>query len=96
MAIQVSDDLMALEVNGAITTTARFSQDAAADGNRAWIVTDHTKVLTRPTSQTLFGVPGRRPGIAKKRHKPSLARPAPSGMTGGAESGDRPTFVANI
>jgi hypothetical protein len=38
MAIQVSDDFMALEVNGAVIVTARFSQYAAADGNGAWIV----------------------------------------------------------
>jgi hypothetical protein len=41
MAIQVADDFMALEVNGAVIATARFSRYAAADGNRAWIVSTH-------------------------------------------------------
>lgn len=41
MAIQISDDFMALEVNGAVIATARFSQYAAADGNGAWIVSTH-------------------------------------------------------
>jgi hypothetical protein len=41
MAIQVSDDFMALEVNGAVIATARFSHYAAADGNGAWIVSTH-------------------------------------------------------
>lgn len=41
MAIQVSEDFMALEVNGAVVVTARFSQHAAADGNGAWIVSAH-------------------------------------------------------
>ena len=38
MAIRISGDFMALEVSGAVITTARFSQYAAADGNGAWIV----------------------------------------------------------
>jgi hypothetical protein len=32
---------MALEVNGAVMATARFSQCAAADGNGAWIASTH-------------------------------------------------------
>lgn len=48
MAIQVSDDFMALEVNGAVIATARFSQYAAADGNGAWIVSIHPgRLFTR-------------------------------------------------
>ena len=41
MAIQISDDFMAVEANGALIATARFSQYAAADGNGAWIVSSH-------------------------------------------------------
>ena len=41
MAIRIEDNLMALEVGGAIVATARFSKDAAADGNGAWIVSTH-------------------------------------------------------
>ena len=41
MAIQVSDDFMALGVNGAVIATARFYKYAAADGNGAWIVSTH-------------------------------------------------------
>jgi hypothetical protein len=41
MAIQVSDNFMALEIGGAIIATARFSKDAAADGNGTWIVSTH-------------------------------------------------------
>jgi hypothetical protein len=41
MAIQVSDDFLALEVNETVIATARFSPYAAADGNGAWIVSTH-------------------------------------------------------
>ena len=41
MAIQISDDFMALEANGAVIATARFSPYAAADGNGAWIVSTY-------------------------------------------------------
>ena len=41
MAIRIEDDFMALEVDGAVVATARFSQHAAADGNGAWIVSTH-------------------------------------------------------
>ena len=41
MAIQISNDFMALEVNGEVVATARFSEYAAADGNGAWIVSTH-------------------------------------------------------
>jgi hypothetical protein len=53
MAIQVSCDFMALEVNGAVIATARFSQDAAADGNGAWIVSTHRgRLFTRSQAIT--------------------------------------------
>ena len=53
MAIQVSDDFMALEVNGAVIATARFSQHAAADGNGAWIVSTHpARLFSRPQAIT--------------------------------------------
>ena len=35
MAILISDDFMALEANGAVIATARFSQYSAADGTGA-------------------------------------------------------------
>jgi hypothetical protein len=41
MAIRIEDNFMALEVDGAVVATARFSKDAAADGNGAWIVSTH-------------------------------------------------------
>jgi hypothetical protein len=41
VAIHISDDFMALEVNGAVIATARFRQYAAADLNGAWIVSTH-------------------------------------------------------
>jgi hypothetical protein len=50
---------MALEVNGAVIATARFSQYAAADGNGAWIVSTHPARLFSPnqaiTALTLAG-----------------------------------------
>ena len=53
MAIQVSDDFMALEVNGAVTATARFSPDAAADGNGAWIASAYPgRLFTRSQAIT--------------------------------------------
>jgi len=41
MAIQIMDDTMTLEVNNCIVASARFSKDAAANGNGAWIVSTH-------------------------------------------------------
>jgi hypothetical protein len=38
MPILIEPDFMALEVNGPVIATARFSQYAAADCNCAWIV----------------------------------------------------------
>jgi hypothetical protein len=42
MAVRIEDNFMALEVEGAVVATARFSKDAAADGNGAWIVSTHS------------------------------------------------------
>jgi hypothetical protein len=41
MAIRIEDNRMTLELDGAVVATARFSKDAAADGNGAWIVSTH-------------------------------------------------------
>ena len=41
MAVHIEDKFMALEVDGAVVGTARFSKDAAVDGNGAWIVSTH-------------------------------------------------------
>jgi hypothetical protein len=46
MAIQISDDFMALEVNGEVVATARFSEYTAADGNGAWIASTHPARLS--------------------------------------------------
>jgi hypothetical protein len=40
MAIRIEDNFMALEVDGAVVATARFSRHAAGD-NGAWIVSTH-------------------------------------------------------
>jgi len=48
MAIRIESEFMALEVDGAVVATARFSQHAAADGNGAWIVSTHaSRLFTR-------------------------------------------------
>ena len=48
MAIRIKSEYMALEVDGAIVATARFSEHAAADGNGAWIVSTHpARLFTR-------------------------------------------------
>jgi hypothetical protein len=48
MAILIESEFMALEVDGAVVATARFSQHAAADGNGAWIVSTHpARLFTR-------------------------------------------------
>jgi hypothetical protein len=41
MAIRIEDNFIAPEADGAVVATARFSKDAAADGNGAWIVSTH-------------------------------------------------------
>ena len=45
MAIRIEDDFMALEVDGAIVASARFSQHAAADDLGAWIVSTYPRRL---------------------------------------------------
>jgi hypothetical protein len=39
--IEITDEYMTLTVNDKVVAIARFSQDAAADGNGAWIVSNH-------------------------------------------------------
>jgi hypothetical protein len=39
--IEISSEYMTLSVDGEVIATARFSKDAAADGNSAWIVSTH-------------------------------------------------------
>ena len=39
--IEISNEFMSLSVNGEVIATARFSMDAAADGDGAWIVSTH-------------------------------------------------------
>lgn len=41
MAIRINEDFMTLTIDNKVVATARFSQDAAADGNGAWIVSTH-------------------------------------------------------
>jgi hypothetical protein len=41
MAIRIESEFTALEVNGAVIASARFSQYAAANGHGAWIVSTH-------------------------------------------------------
>ena len=41
MAIRINEDFMTLTVDDRVVATARFSKDAAADGNGAWIVSTH-------------------------------------------------------
>ena len=45
MAIQINEDFMTLTVDDRVVATARFSQDAAADGNGACIVSTHPAQL---------------------------------------------------
>ena len=41
MAIRIGADSMILTIDDRVIVTARFSKDAAADGNGAWIVSTH-------------------------------------------------------
>ena len=41
MTIRIGTDSMTLELDNRVIATARFSKDAAADGNGAWIVSTH-------------------------------------------------------
>jgi hypothetical protein len=48
MAIRIEDNFMALEVDGAVAATARYSRHAAGDGNGAWIVSTYpARLFTR-------------------------------------------------
>ena len=46
MAIRIASEFMALEVDGSIVATARFSEYAAADGHGAWIVSTYLASLS--------------------------------------------------
>jgi hypothetical protein len=41
MAIRINDESMTLEIEGRVVATARLSQNAAGDGNGAWIVSTY-------------------------------------------------------
>lgn len=48
MAVRIEDNFMTLEVDGAVVATGRFSKDAAADGNGAWIFSTYPlRLFTR-------------------------------------------------
>jgi hypothetical protein len=57
MPPRIDMHFMALEVSGQVIATARFSQDAAADGQGAWIVSDRPgRLFTRDQSITALTV----------------------------------------
>jgi hypothetical protein len=45
MAIRVTDDTMTREIDSRVVATTRFSENAAADGHGAWIVSTHPAQL---------------------------------------------------
>jgi hypothetical protein len=46
--IEITDECMSLKIDDNVIATARFSQNAAADGNGAWIVWTHpARLFTR-------------------------------------------------
>jgi hypothetical protein len=48
MAICIGTDSVTLEIDDRVVATARFSEQAAADGNGAWIVSTHpTRLFSR-------------------------------------------------
>ena len=48
MAMRIDDDFMSAESGGRVIATARYSENAAADGHGAWIVSDHpSRLFTR-------------------------------------------------
>lgn len=47
--IEINNEYMTLWVDGEVIATARFSMDAAADGNGAWIVSTHPLRLSTAT-----------------------------------------------
>jgi hypothetical protein len=58
--IEISAETMTLVVDGDVIATARFSRDAAADGNGAWIVSPHpARLLYRNQAITALTLAGR-------------------------------------
>jgi hypothetical protein len=48
MATRIEDDFMTAEFGGRVIAAARYSSHAAADGQGAWIVSDHpSRLFTR-------------------------------------------------
>src|SRR5271167_355051 len=48
MAVRINENSMTVEINDRVVATARFSKDAAADGQGAWIVSTHpARLFTR-------------------------------------------------
>jgi hypothetical protein len=57
MSLRIDNDFMALEVDGEIVATARFSQHAAADGHGAWIVSNRSaRLFTRNQAITALTI----------------------------------------
>ena len=48
MAARIDDEFMTAEFGGRVIATARYSSHAAADGQGAWIVSDHPRPLVHP------------------------------------------------
>lgn len=60
MAIRINDDSMSLEIGGRVVATARFSENAAVNGNGAWIVSTHPdRRFTRNQAITVLTLPER-------------------------------------
>jgi hypothetical protein len=48
MSTKINDAAMALEIDGCVIATAKFTEHAAADGRGAWIVSCHPgRLFTR-------------------------------------------------
>ena len=59
MAIRITDDTMSLETDNRAVATARYSKDAAADGNGAWIVSTHpARLFAQNQASTALTVAG--------------------------------------
>ena len=63
MAGRVDDDFMTAEHGRRVVATAQFSSHAAADGQGAWIVSDHSQPFVHPEP----GDYGHGPGRAARR-----------------------------
>jgi hypothetical protein len=90
MAARIEDHFMCAEHNGRVIATTRYSQHAAADGQGAWIVSDHpSRLFTRNQAITAMVLTERLAPITAAMTPFVIGRREELGCDGPARTGRR-------